>query len=574
VAVTSAAADPGSAGRSFLEAHRREFTAQLQRVLLARVVVVLACLAIVLIYEEGTPRLLASAHVTLVLAAGVSIAHLIAFRRLPRYDRLIVPGLVADFLFAAALCYLTGGILNAGSTVLFFATILEAALLVSDRAGYVVASAATVALAAIAVAYWLANQQGLALPAVPEPLYAGVPLRWGRVTGNLIAVLVAYNGVAVLAARLPYRVSSVRILYDEVIERLREGLVAIDKAGGIVLVNPEACRLLNWSHPGSLVGRRYEEVLRRREDRAVLEVLARGIDVQTALTLQIRGRGAVEVEVTTTVIGDGRGGVRGVVGIFRDLSLARRLEEAERRVARLAGTEEVAMGIAHEIRTPLASIRGAVQELTSRSLDDPLDRRLSDIVRRESDRLDRLLQGFLDYARMRPPLSAPIDVAQLALETAELLRRRPDAAKVEIECPRAGPFVVRADGDQLRQTFMNIGTNALEAIGGGAGRLVVSMREVELPRRTEGPERRVESRRGVEVAFDNDGPPLDPKDAERIFAPFFTTKAGGHGLGLAITQKVVRLHGGVMTCDGGALGGVCFRVQLPLDLGSAARAEA
>lgn len=559
-----AALDP----TSFLETHRRDYAEQVRRLLLVRVVIILVCLAILLIYEEGRPRLLAGAHVAMIAATAVSAVHLFVFRWVRNYERFVVIGLVFDFLFAAALCYLTGGILNAGSTVLFFATILEAVLFVSDRAGFIVASAATAALALIALAYWFANQSTLELPAVAPALYEYVPLRWGRVIGNLIAVLVAYHGVALLASRLPYRVSTVRILYDEVIERLREGLVAIDKRGHIVLVNREACRLLNWSHPGSLVGRRFEEVLRRKEDRTVLEVLARGTDVQAELSLTIRGRTPMDVEVTTTVLSDSNGQVRGVVGIFRDLSLKRRLEEAERRVARLSGTEEVAMGIAHEIRTPLASIRGAVQELTRSTPQDGADRRLGEIVRRESDRLDRLLQDFLDYARMRPPLSGPVDLGLLCAETVELLRRRPNAAGVTIEGPAAARHVVQGDGDQLRQALTNIGVNALDALAGGdparPRRLLISFNEVELPQRSEGPERRLEARRGVEVAFDNDGPPIPPVDVERIFTPFFTTKQGGLGLGLAITQKIIRMHGGTVLCDGGALGGVCFRIQLPL----------
>ena len=330
-----------------------------------------------------------------------------------------------------------------------------------------------------------------------------------------------------------------------------------------------------WSHPGSLLGRRFEEVLRRKEDRTVLEVLARGTDVQAELSLTIRGRTPMDVEVTTTVLNDSNGQVRGVVGIFRDLSLKRRLEEMERRVARLSGTEEVAMGIAHEIRTPLASIRGSVQELTRSLPADASDRKLGEIVRRESDRLDRLLQDFLDYARMRPPLSGPVDLGLLCAETVELLKLRPNAVGVTITCAAPAKCVVHGDGAQLRQALMNIGVNAIDALAGaparsdptrGAerGRLEIVFNEVQLPQRSEGPERRLEARNGIEVAFDNDGPRIAQIDSERVFTPFFTTKQGGLGLGLAITQKIIRMHGGTVVCDDGAIGGACFRIQLPL----------
>lgn len=563
-------ADTARIRASFLDAHRQEYARQVRWLLLGRVVVILLALLILLVYEEGTPRIFEAAHVTLVVAMGIAALHLAVFGYgvVKDIERFVLVGVALDVTITSLLAYFTGGILNPGLSGLFFATILAAAICISDRAGVVVASLATAVQAATALAYGWAANGGPRLPLVHPALYDDVPTRWGRVTANLIAVLLAYHGVALLASRLPYRISAVRLLYDEVIERMREGLVAIDRRGLIVLVNREACRLLNWSRPQSLIGRRFEDVLRRREDRTVLDVLARGSDVQAELTLTIRDRPPMDVEVVTTVLKGARGEVRGVVGIFRDLSQKRRLEEMERRVARLAGTEEMAMGIAHEIRTPLASIRGAVQELARQALTDPADRKLAEIVRRESDRLDRILQQFLDYARMRPPAHAPLDLWRLAEETAILLAQRPDAAEVEIDCPPTGPFMVHGDADQLRQAILNVGKNALEAMAGtpaprGRHRLSLTFDRVDLTMR-KGAERALAAMRGVELAIDNDGPPITAADGERIFSPFFTTKTGGLGLGLAISQKIVRLHGGTMTADAGRLGGACFRIQLPV----------
>ena len=556
----------GSAGVSFLDHHRRAYARQVQWLLVSRVAVILACLAALLLYEEGDPRQFASAYTTLIAALGLAAGQLAWLRQTPDLERMVGLAVVLDLLTETAVTYFTGGIYNVGFAFLYFGTILTAVLLLSERAAFLCASAASIALAVTALAYWWASNSGglLRLPLVDPALYEDAHLRWGRVTANLIGVTLAFHGVAFLGTQLPYRMSRVGILYDEVLERMREGLVAIDRRGHIVLVNAEACRLLNWGRATNLLGQPFDRVLRRREDRKVLEILARGEDVHCEVMLEIRGRPALPVEVITSVLVDARQGIRGVIGIFRDMTLKHRLEEMQTRLDRLTSTEEMAQGLAHELRTPLASIRGAVQELTTRELQDDSDRRLSDIVRRESDRLDRLLQQFLDFARMRPLIRQRLELRRLCEETVLLLRQRPEARAVQIECGAGPEHWVSGDPDQLRQALLNVGGNALEAVN-GQGSVRISLGPEERPLLSTGPERRLGSRPGVELLIEDDGPnPVPPDQRSRVFLPFFTTKKGGMGLGLAITQKILRLHEGDITCGGGSRGGTCFRLWLPL----------
>ncbi|HBP21472.1 MAG TPA: hypothetical protein DEA08_27250 [Planctomycetes bacterium] len=563
---------PGNAGLTFLEAHDLQYRNQVQWFLLVRVVVALACLVTLLIYEEGHPRRFPVAYGLLVAAVGLTAAHLLAVQlREEVIERWVYFAVVIDLLLESALVYLTGGIYNLGFALLFFGTILFTVLLISEKAGMLVASGATLTLALTAILYWAAanagswgdSSQPFTLPFVPPEFYgAAVDLRWGRVTANLIGVGLAFHGVAFLAGRLPYRVGDSRILFDEILEQMGEGLVAIDRRGNIALANAEARRLLNWQHLRQPSGHRFEQVLRRREDRVVLELLSRGEDAEAQLELQLRGRGQISVNARTTVLRDDRGNVRGVIGIFHDLSLHKQLEETERRLARLADTEAMALGIAHEIRNPLGSIRGAIQELIHHAYEDPTDKRLAEIVLRESDRLDRILQQFLDFARMRPPLRRRVDLGELVEETALLLEQREDAADLVVES-EVEPAYLEADPDQLRQALLNIGLNGVEALQ-GAGRLRLRVEPTMLRAReqTSGGSLLAE-REAFVVSIENDGPPIKPEDLEHIFTPFFTTKRGGIGLGMAIAQKVVRSHGGDLTVEESALGGPCFRVVLP-----------
>src|SRR5262249_49287674 len=151
--------------------------------------------------------------------------------------------------------------------------ILSASLLVSERAGIVLASAATVAHALVALIYLVSSQLNVTPPLLTPELLKNADMRWGAFATNVVLPGAGFHFVAVLAALLPYRMRRVRILYDEILDSMREGLVAIDNVGKIVFVNREARRLLNWEGVGRMVGRRFPELLRRREDRRILELL-------------------------------------------------------------------------------------------------------------------------------------------------------------------------------------------------------------------------------------------------------------------------------------------------------------
>lgn len=562
-----------NSARTFIELHEVEYRRLVQWFLLTRVVVTLACLLALLLYEEGQPRRFGAAYALLVGAVALTTAHLVWISRARRLDLSVGLAIGIDILIQAALVYLTGGIANVGFAILFFATILSAVLLISERAGFVVASAATVTMAGSALLYWLAAHPDLwgdpardfLLPLVPHEFYEEtVDLRWGRVVANLFAVMFAFHGVAFLAGRLPHRLSAVQVLYEELIEQMGEGVVALDRRGVILIANAEMRRLLNWTHESSLAGSLYEAVLRRREDRLVLDILARGEDQAAQLELTIRGRGKVAVAARTSVLRDARGRIRGVVGVFRDQSLQLQLAESERRLARLADTEAMALGIAHEIRNPLGSIRGAVQELAENAFTDASDLRLAEIVRDESDRLDRILQQFLDFARMRPPLHQPVDLSELLGEVVELLWRRSEADGVDLSFEADWPARVEADPDQLRQAVLNVALNGLEALG-GSGQLEIRLERGELQARRELDGGSIlEEAPAAVIVIENDGPPISPEVGEQLFTPFFTTKRGGLGLGMAITQKIMRAHGGNAALDTSPLGGPRFKLTLPL----------
>jgi two-component system, NtrC family, sensor histidine kinase HydH len=226
---------------------------------------------------------------------------------------------------------------------------------------------------------------------------------------------------------------------------------------------------------------------------------------------------------------------------------------------RLAALGEMSAGLAHEIRNPLAAIKGAIQYLDPTKLPEE-DREFLEIIIEEVNRLNGVVTQFLDYSRPLKALMAPGDMNDVLQRTFRLLQNRyPEGVAVELELAEWLPRVM-CDPEQLKQVFLNLALNAFEAMPRG-GRLVVSTRVArdELSFWREGA-RRTDL---VEIRFRDSGPGI-PEDArENIFVPFYTTKEKGTGLGLAICQRLVKAHGGSIGVRSALGEGAEFLISLP-----------
>ncbi len=226
---------------------------------------------------------------------------------------------------------------------------------------------------------------------------------------------------------------------------------------------------------------------------------------------------------------------------------------------RLAAIGEMSAGLAHEIRNPLAAIKGAAQYLDPKKLADD-DREFLEIMIEEVNRLDGVVTAFLDYSRPLKSSLAPTSVNEVLERTFKLLEAQaPKDVVVSLELAEWLPRV-QADAEQLKQVFLNLALNAFQAMPDG-GRLQVSTRVArdELAFWREGA-RRADV---VEIRFRDTGPGI-PEDArENVFVPFYTTKEKGTGLGLAICQRIVRSHLGSITVRSPPGAGAELLVSLP-----------
>ncbi len=236
---------------------------------------------------------------------------------------------------------------------------------------------------------------------------------------------------------------------------------------------------------------------------------------------------------------------RHAAALLEIFSVSERIRQKER----LASLGEMAAGLAHEIRNPLGAIKGAIQVIES-DPEGPNSGEFLSIIVEEVGRLDNVVSQFLDYSKPPRVSPEPADVGRLVERTLSLLRAQDGRPGIEIDQTLAeGLPPARADAEKLRQVFLNIALNAVEAMD-GRGKLLVTTGLGE------GGER-------LFVSFADTGPGVPPDKLGRLFDPFFTTKEGGTGLGLAICHRLVEAHGGSIEVRNRPEGGAEFTVLLP-----------
>jgi PAS domain S-box-containing protein len=360
---------------------------------------------------------------------------------------------------------------------------------------------------------------------------------------------------------------------DSILSSVTSGIVTVDLEGRVVTLNP-AAELLTGYFAGEAAGRYCTEVFATTPElgEILMETLAsRAPIVNVSLTLRRRTGAALPVEVSAAPLkGDGKD--LGGVAVFRDLTAVRHLEGQLRRSDRLAALGTLAAGLAHEIKTPLMSILTFTHHLMRRFDDEYFRSRFQNVVPRELERINRIVERLLELAR---PARLTFTLVRLPL----LLDRVLELHAPELE--QHGAVVVReyardvppihADEEALYRAFVNVVGNAVEAIDRG-GRLTLRLGWDDSTELRAGRSRL--SNRRVKIEVSDTGAGIAPRDAERIFNPFFTTKDRGTGLGLALTHKIVDDHSGTIDFRSGPGTGTTFRITLPVMAEPAAGLEA
>lgn len=355
---------------------------------------------------------------------------------------------------------------------------------------------------------------------------------------------------------------------DNILASVKTGIITVDLDGRVVTLNP-AAELLTGFFAGEAAGRYCTEVFRDSPaiGEILMETLANRADGPgIPLTLKRRNGALVPVEFRVAPLKGADGKDLGVVGVLRDLTVVRELQRQLERSDRLAAVGTLAAGLAHEIKNPLTSLVTFTRHLTRRFDDANFRERFQNIVPRELERINRIVERLLELSRPGRLTPAPVHVPALLDRAVDLYTHRIEAQGVRVTRQYAATLVpVSADEDQLYRAFVNLVANALDAMERG-GRLLLRAgwsdeREPDLSGRLgAGPRLRVE--------VTDTGAGIAPDTMDRIFTPFFSTKEGGTGLGLALTHKIIEDHGGSIMVRSSP-NGTTFRILLPLVAGPA-----
>jgi signal transduction histidine kinase len=487
----------------------------------------------------------AAPYITLLAACLLNLVYLLLAWTGVRDRILAIVQISLDVLLVGALVYLTG--IDRFFSFLYFAVVIASVVILGMRMAIGMASAASIVLSLISTVYFVAlhPEGGWLLPFVDPHIVADYATRRAFVLPYLFFFALSLHVVALLAGRLTTEISRIHILNEEILQNMTGGVLAADRFGGIQFINAQAMRLLEIRESVVLRGRRIDETLPREV--AVFLRRAMGGLERSAQEFTLNGH---PVQITVSGLMDGSGALRGMVAILNDLSLRKQMENMTR-------LKEMSASMAHEIRNPLASIRGDAQELESIPFSMEEDRRLLQVVIRESDRLDEIISEFLDYASDRPIDMGLCDLSVVLRETILLLEaQRNRNVEIGLESPRT--MMCRGSPDKLKQVFLNLGINALDACSQNVKISHVLFRCAPAPASPDEP------RMGVQVEVIDDGCGVARENMARLFDPFFTTKARGVGMGLAIARKLVQANGGEITLESEDGRGATARVWFPL----------
>jgi two-component system sensor histidine kinase PilS (NtrC family) len=460
---------------------------------------------------------------------------------------------LGDLLLVTALVYSTGGLASPFS-IFYLVVIAVASTLLRREAGFTVATGAYLLYAGVLIGLhrgWLP----LAASAASEPGTLA------RLTYHLVVSFVGFYLVAFLtyylahqfartAAELQARredLADLQVVHRDVIQSINTGLITTDLEGTVTSVNRAGAEILGLPEAELLgcaidatplfPGGRWSELLAGPGARQRVEA-----EVE-------RPDGAVYVGYSLSPLSDADGTRRGHILIFQDLTRWRRLQEEVRLKDRMAAVGELAAGIAHEIGNPLAAISGSAQMLARNLGGDSSERKLVEILIRESQRLDRTIKGFLRFARPRERAVRRFDVAALLAETFELLRNSEEVAAghsldLRLDPPSAA---IHADPDQVTQIFWNLARNALKAMPGGGTLEVVGELDGDTYR----------------IRFTDDGRGMGAEERANLFHPFKSFFDTGSGIGMAIVYRIVQEHGGRLRVDSRPGAGTTIEVELP-----------
>jgi two-component system sensor histidine kinase PilS (NtrC family) len=526
-----------------------------------RVAVVTLTLGVLIYFQIGKSSQSIPAYYGLIVATYLlTILYSVLIKRIKRSERLVPFAyfqIGVDILFETALVALTGGV-ESPFSLLYIISITAASALLSRKGGLAAASVAGILYGAIVdLQYYRSTYEMLPTLSLPRTTDLPVPEIFYNLSINVLGFLMVGYLSGTLAERLEKKardLTELQEIHRFILESIDSGVFTTDSEGRITSFNKKAEAIMGY--PKVEVRNRFwwdvfawPEYVRGR---LPTSELPGGIE---EVSTRKDGR-RILLGMNLSTLYDEQGLPIGLVGVFQDISLQKRMEEENRRRQWLAKIGEVSAGMAHEIRNPLAALSGSMQVLRKELRPSDAHQPLLDLALRETERLSGIVSDFLQYARPRSLNLKECDVNELVNGTVRMLEQMPEYGGTIRFVRRLehGRVTAMLDPDQMQQVCWNLGLNACQAMPAG-GTLTVSTHRVS------GGSGGADGG-SVEIVFEDTGYGIADEDRDKIFDPFFTTKEEGTGLGLSVVHRIMEDHRGRVQLE--SVKGMGTRVRLTL----------
>ena len=471
--------------------------------------------------------------------------YIVFLKVLKKLSKLAYAQLLVDTIFITAIIYTTGGIESIFS-FLYILTIINGSIILYRKGGLVIASSSSILYGLLLDLHYydVIHPFGTRLSYSTEyqSSYIFFMIVVNIAAFYLVAFLSSYLSEQARKSRVELRarqndIVKLEALNERIIQSITSGLITIDAEKRVILFNPSAENIFSIK-AGEAIGRNILDILPFMK-----EYLDRGS--KHADQDERKPPGFIDFPFTRP---DGKrtflryslsplrlldGDQKGQILVFQDMTEMKQIEEEMKKVEGLALVGELAAGIAHEIRNPMASISGSIQMLKEGLNRDDVNNRLMEIILREISRLNHLINDFLLFARPKQANLKRFDLNQLIVDSLELFKNSESwTGKLKLEADFHQDIDLESDPEQLKQVLWNVLLNACEAMPGGGSFHIIT--EV-----VDGKDALAPGQKIVKITARDTGDGFSEKALSQLFTPFFTTKEGGSGLGLATVKRIV-----------------------------------